>query len=125
MGEKRRVPRTLLPWRPPARIRDTKEVRLLDLSPVGARLEHLGLLRPGALCVLELPAALGGQALGAHVAWCAVIGRRRGLDGERYLVSQTGLRFGSLTSAQDASLADALQRVTASVLRLDKRAKTA
>jgi len=45
--ERRRLPRTLLPWQIRARVRGVKEVRLLDLSVGGTRLEHLGLLRRG------------------------------------------------------------------------------
>ena len=115
--ERRHSPRTLLPWRIAARVRDLREVRLLDLSVGGARLEHLGLLRPGARCDVELPPMLGGLLLTADVAWCTVLRRRRGLDGERHLLSHTGLRFAPLTPTQQATFADALQRVTARQMR--------
>jgi hypothetical protein len=119
--EQRRLPRTSLPWRISARVRDVREVRVLDLSVGGTRLEHLGLLRPGARCEILLPTMLGGLTLSAHVAWCTVVGRRRGYDGERHLLSQTGLRFSALTAAQHAALAGALQRVTTRRLTLDRR----
>lgn len=119
--ERRQRPRTPLPWRIAARVRDVREVRLLDLSVGGTRLEHLGLLRPGARCDLELPPMLGGLLLPAHVAWSTVLGRRRGLDGERHLLSHTGLRFSPLTATQDAALADALRRVNARSRVLDSR----
>lgn len=119
--ERRQLPRTPLPWRIPARIRDVKEVRILDLSAGGTRLEHLGLLRPGAFCDLELPTILGGLLLPTHVAWCAVIGRRRGFDGDRHLLSHTGLRFSLLTPTQHASLAAALERLASRRPAIDRR----
>ena len=119
--ERRQLPRTLLPWQILARVRDVREVRLVDLSVGGTRLEHLGLLRPGAHCEIELPALLGGLCLPAHVTWSFVIGRRRGFDGHPHLLSHTGLRFAPLTAAQQATLADALQRVTARQRALDSR----
>jgi hypothetical protein len=109
--ERRQLPRTSLPWQILARVRDLREVRLLDLSVGGTRLEHLGLLRPGAHCEVELPSLLGGLCLPARVTWSIVIGRRRGFDGDRHLLAHTGLRFTPLTATQEATLADALQRV--------------
>jgi hypothetical protein len=111
--ERRQLPRISLPWQILARVRDVREVRLLDLSVGGTRLEHLGLLRPGAHCEVELPALLGDLCLPARVTWSFVIGRRRGFDGDRRLLSHTGLRFAPLTATQQTTLADALQRVTA------------
>jgi hypothetical protein len=119
--ERRQLPRIPLPWQIRARVRDVKEVRLLDLSVGGTRLEHLGLLRPGAHCEVELPTLLGGLCLPARVTWTFVIGRRRGFDGDRRLLSHTGLRFAPLTASQEATLADALQRVTARQWALDRR----
>jgi len=119
--EQRRLPRTSLPWRISARVRDVREVRVLDLSIGGTRLEHLGLLRPGARCELVLPTMLGGLTLSAHVAWCSVRGRRRGFDGERHLLSHSGLRFSPLTAAQHTTLTGALQRVTTRRLTVDRR----
>ena len=119
--ERRQLPRTLLPWQIPARVRDVHEVRLLDLSVGGTRLEHLGLLRPGAHCEVELPALLGGLCLPARVTWSFVIGRRRGFDGHPHLLSHTGLRFAPLTATQEATLADGLQRVTGRQRALDSR----
>jgi len=118
--EQRRLPRTPLPWRISARVRDVREVWLLDLSIGGTRLEHLGLLRPGVRCEPVLPTMLGGLTLSAHVAWCTVLARRRGFDGERHFLSHTGLRFSPLTAPQHATLAGALRRVTTRRLTLDR-----
>jgi hypothetical protein len=64
---------------------------------------------------------LGGLLLRTHVAWCTVIGRRRGLDGHPHLLSHTGLRFAPLTATQQTTLADALQTLTARQRALDSR----
>jgi hypothetical protein len=88
-------------------------------------LEHLGLLRPGALCYLELPAVLGGLVLATHVVWSIVIGRRTGLDGERHALSHAGLRFSPLTADQHSSLADALQHVPPRHAALDTDLRSA
>lgn len=103
--EKRAVPRTTLAGHLPVRVRDGREVHLLDLSRGGARIEHLDLFRPGAACPLELPPPFGSLTLPAQVVWCRVIGRKRRPGGEWHLVSRSGLRFTKLTVAQDAALA--------------------
>jgi hypothetical protein len=64
---------------------------------------------------------LGGLLLSTHVAWCTVLGRRRSFDGDRHLLSHTGLRFAPLTATQQVTLADALQRVSARQRALDRR----
>jgi hypothetical protein len=80
--ERRAVPRTTLAGNLPVRVRDGREVHLLDLSRDGARIEHLDLFRPGAACPLELPPPFGSLTLPAQVVWCSVIGRKRRPGGE-------------------------------------------
>jgi PilZ domain len=103
--DRRTAPRMRLAEQPAARVRDGKEVRLLDVSRMGARIEHLDFLRPGAPCSLELPPPLGSLSLPAQVVWCTVIGRKGRPDGESQLVSRSGLRFIALTVPQHAALA--------------------
>jgi PilZ domain len=103
--DRRARPRTMLADRPDARVRGLREVRLLDLSPTGAQIEHLGLVRLGAACALELPPPFAPLSLPAQVAWCTVIGRKRQPGGESRLVARSGLRFTPLTGAQHAALA--------------------
>jgi hypothetical protein len=103
--ERRAVPRTRLGGHLPVRLRDGRTVRLVDLSGDGAQIEHLDFLRPGAPCHLELPPPLGALVLPAHVVWCTVIGRKRTLGGESFLVARSGLRFTPLTVAQHTALA--------------------
>lgn len=110
--ERRAVLRTGLADRPAARVRGLRDVRLLDLSPLGAQIEHLDLFRLGASCALDLPPPCGALSLPAQVIWCAVIGRKRKLGGDSRLVARTGLRFTALTEAQHAAIADSLRHFT-------------
>jgi hypothetical protein len=103
--DRRAVPRTKLEDQPAARIQDGKAVRLRDVSRVGAGIEHLDFLRPGALCSLELPPPFDSLALPAQVMWCRVTGRNRWSGDEAHLVSRSGLRFTSLNLTQHAALA--------------------
>lgn len=110
-AEKRAVPRMELPERYPARVRGVREARLVDLSVQGARIEHHGLLPPGSLCRLELPSLGGALALAAEVVWSTVIGAERTAQGERHLLSRTGLKFAALTVEQRTVLAESLRAV--------------
>jgi hypothetical protein len=101
--------------RPKARVRGMREVRLLDLSLTGAQIEHLDLFRLGAACALDLPPPFGAPSLPAEVVWCTVVGRKPTRGGESQLVARSGLRFTTLTVAQQAALADALQHVAAAL----------
>jgi len=105
LEERRTAPRTTLADQPAVRVREGREVRLLDLSRDGARIEHLDVFRPGVACALELPPPFGSLTLPAKVVWCRVVGRKRRPGGESHLVSRSGLRFAKLTAAQDAALA--------------------
>jgi hypothetical protein len=113
--DRRAVPRMALAERPAARVRGMREVRLLDLSLTGAQIEHLDLFRLGAACVLDLPLPFGAPSLPAEVVWCTVVGRKRTRGGESHLVARSGLRFATLTVAQQAALADTLQHVAAAL----------
>lgn len=88
------------------RARGTIEGRLIDLSLTGARVEHLGLLRPGYPCVLEFPVGLGRLILASHIVRSAVVGVERTTVGERHLKYQSGLAFAEVTGEQGAALAD-------------------
>jgi hypothetical protein len=103
--ERRATPRAALPGQPAVRVHEGREVRLLDLSREGARIEHLDLFRPGAAFPLELPPPFGSLTVPAKVVWCRVIGRKPRPGGESHLVSRSGLRFAQLSAAQDAALA--------------------
>ena len=111
--EKRAAPRATLSSPPTAWTHDGLAVRLLDLSLMGARIEHLGLLRMGLPGSLELSAALGFLLLPTQVVWCAVIGADGPPGADRQLRARSGLRFAELTDYQQAVLTRALQELTA------------
>jgi hypothetical protein len=93
-----------------ARADGSKEVRLIDLSPFGTRIEHLDLLHPGSACVFELPPALGALILTAQVVHSAAVsGQTR--HGQHFLRYRSGLAFPRITADQQAALASALERL--------------
>jgi hypothetical protein len=108
--ERRRVHRIPVAGDLDARARVTLPVRILDLSPYGARIEHLDLLRPGSACTFELPPAIGSLTLFARVVHSCIVGAAPTPNGERMLRYQSGLAFTSITTDQQAGLASALER---------------
>lgn len=48
----------------------TTSVRLVDVSPAGARIEHTNLLAPGQACVLDVALADQALHLRGRVVWC-------------------------------------------------------
>jgi hypothetical protein len=88
------------------------EAHLLDLSLHGARVEHFGILRPGSLCFLQLPANLATLLLPVQVLWCTILGAEWRSDGERHLRSHSGLWFTKMTEPQRTVLAGILQQLT-------------
>jgi hypothetical protein len=87
------------------------EFHLLDLSPTGARIEHLALLRPGSRCTLQVPAPAGMPRLSAQVIWTAVMGEARLPEGQRVLRYHSGLLFVALSPAQERAVASLLERL--------------
>jgi len=110
--ERRKAPRMLVARHLGAKARATLNVRLLDLSASGARIEHTDLLRPGANYALELPPALGPLILTVRVVHSAVIGTEPTPQGERNLRYQSGLAFVGIAGAQQSALVAILQRLT-------------
>ncbi len=104
--------RTMMRAPLPLRARATLEVRLLDLSLGGARIEHSSLLRPGSACLLEFPAAHGLLVLTAQVARSIVAGvAEEAASGGRLLRYESGLAFINLTPEQRTALAQLLARL--------------
>ena len=106
--ERRIAPRLPLTEPLAAWVRGLRAVHLRDLSRTGAQLEHLGVFRPGAPCALDLPPHWGALSLPAQVVWCTVIGRHPTSTRDSHLVARSGLRFTTLTTGQQAALADTL-----------------
>ena len=91
-------------------------VRLCDLSPEGARIEHFRPLPKWTLYFLDLPRALGGGRLQGEVLWSRM-GGRKSVAGKRLVYYQSGLIFRWLTPEQQAGLAAALEILTATQAR--------
>jgi len=107
--DRRRTARITIPWHLSGPGLELRLVRILDLSPHGARIEHLEPLREGLVCSVDLPPALGRVRLTGRVVWTAVRGGEQTLEGEQRLPYQSGLAFTGLTPEQQTALAEALE----------------
>jgi len=85
------------------------QVRLLDLSPEGVRVEHVHPFPDGHQCFLDLPPALGGASLQGEVVWSREAGRKEVAEGEWLVSFQSGVRFTTLTFWQQGRLTAALE----------------
>jgi len=110
--ERRGTPRLPITANVGARARATLEVRLVDLSVRGARIEHVDLLRPGSACAFQFPPAIGSLVLSARVIHSTVVGSTQNTDGERHLRYQTGLQFVGVTPDQRGVLEGIVERLT-------------
>jgi len=86
-----------------------QQVRLVNLSPEGARIEHLRPLVDWSMCFLDLPRALGGVRLQGQVIWSHITGYKPVVGGKSWVVYQGGLTFTLLTPEQRAGLTAALE----------------
>ncbi len=88
------------------------DVRFLDLSLTGVRIEHLGWLRPGSSCTLEFPPALGSLVLSARIVHSAVVGSEQSPEGSRLIRCKSGLVFVGVSAKQQAILVDTLEKLS-------------
>ena len=109
--ERRRGRRIVVPGRLGGRVRATLDARVLDLSTVGARIEHQNMLRPGFECTLELPPPMGGLILPVRVIRSTVVGTSESPAGERILRYESGLTFTKLTTEMQKALENVLGRL--------------
>ena len=84
------------------------EVRLLDLSLGGARLEHTAVLRPGTTCDLRVPLQGETVTLTGRLVWSNVIGQAE--RPEAGLLFQSGLAFEDVPQVTRARLTAFLER---------------
>jgi PilZ domain-containing protein len=84
-------------------------VRLLDLSPDGARIEQSEPLHKGVVCYVDLPPALGRGRLIGKVVWTKLHTREQTFAGDRRAYYQSGLAFIRITFEQLGALAVALE----------------
>jgi len=113
MRERRKVARVVVPWHLSARVLDSHDVRILDLSTAGVGIEHGVPLQPGATCRLELPLPFGSVHLAARVVWSMLKGDGEIGEGDRRPKYHSGLAFTELSSEQQAALARALETLQA------------
>ncbi len=73
------------------------DVRVLDLSLGGARVEHLTVLRPGGNCHLRLPLRSQTMVLNCQVMWSRAVSVSGRPSGEAGMVYHSGLMFTPLT----------------------------
>jgi len=107
--ERRRVARLPVPLQLSGPGPEAGQVRLCDLSPDGARIEHVHALSDRTLCFLDLPRALRGVRLQGEVVWSREVGWKQGAEGKSLVYYQSGLPFRFLTAAQQTALTFALQ----------------
>lgn len=110
--ERRKAPRVPITVNVGARARATLEVRLVDLSLTGARIEHIDLLRPGSACAFQFPPTIGSLILSARVVHSTVVGSSLNADGQRHLRYQSGLQFVGITPEQQTTLEGIVERLT-------------
>jgi hypothetical protein len=113
MRERRKAARVVVPWRLSARVLDSHDARILDLSTAGVGIEHGVPLQPGATCSLELPLPFGSVHVAARVVWSMLKGDEEPREGDRRPTYHSGLAFTELTSEQQAALARALETLQA------------
>ncbi len=111
--ERRHLARLTIPARFSDRGLDQQPVRLLDLSPKGARVEHPDRLNVGLMCLVDLPPALGRGSLNGRIVWTKLHRNEQTLEGKRQHYYRSGLAWIGLTPEQQGALAAALALLTA------------
>jgi hypothetical protein len=111
--ERRSTARIVVPWHLSARVLESREVRILDLSTAGVGIEHAEPLQPGASCTLEFPLPFGPLRLTARVVWSLVGGADQTRNADGRLRYRSGLAFTGLTPEQQTAVARALETLQA------------
>ncbi len=86
----------------------SSNLRVVDLSPAGARVEHAHDLSPGRACVLDLHLNGVEVHLRAHVAWCQLYSVGSDPDGAEEVRYRSGLAFTDLRADVVAHLQEYL-----------------
>ena len=76
----------------------THDVRILDLSLGGARVEHTSILRPGSTCHIQLPLRHHRVTAVCLVVWSKAVGRAEGEVRGTGLLFQSGLEFSKMAA---------------------------
>lgn len=104
---KRRYSRVTLPQPIGADVTARYEVRIMDLSLGGARLEHTTILRPGDRCYLRFQLTEQMMTITSKIVWSNVVGRAEGMGSA--LLFQTGLAFEGMPEATSTIVSDFLR----------------
>ncbi len=105
-GDRRREARHPVPWHLTGAGLELLRGHLVDLSALGARIEHAEPLEEGLVCEVDLPPALGWGWLTGKVVWT---GPAPMLGGNTRFSYQSGLAFDDITAEQRVVLAVALE----------------
>jgi hypothetical protein len=111
--ERRRSARLTIPPRFGLPGQESRQIRLVDLSLEGARIEHRHPLQTGLPCVVDLPAAIGGGSFLGRIVWSTLQRDEQTPEGDRPDSYQSGLTWAELTPEQFGVLAAALDLLTA------------
>jgi hypothetical protein len=106
--DRRQVARLSVPWQSTGPVLELRLGRLLDLSSMGARIEHPDLLHEGQLSYVDLPPALGRGRLTGRVVWSRPHKPTQTFEGNTRVFYQSGLVFVEITPEQREALAGAL-----------------
>ena len=99
--QRHRIP---LPGTVHGTIGPSNDLRLVNLSPAGALIEHPHPLSPGQPCVLDLHLDGAEVHLRAHVAWCQVYSISSDTDRMEERRFRSGLYFTDLSESVAAQL---------------------
>ena len=91
--DRRRYPRVIAGGRAKGRINGMGEVSVLNLSALGALIEHAEVIRPDTTLELVLTLARRETRLRCRVIWSAIHRAQVQPDGEQTLIFMTGLDF--------------------------------
>jgi hypothetical protein len=118
--ERRRVMRVDVPHHRRKGELEPHFVHLLNLSPLGARVTHLGPWANGVPCTVDLPPSLGVVRLTGRVVWTRLRETERTLEGDRRSLYESGVEFARLTAEQQAALVLALATFRAAQATSDR-----
>ena len=107
--ERRRSARLTLPSQFSDHGLAVQRIRLVDLSPEGARIEHRDPLQPGMPCGVDLPLALGRGRLTGRVVWTTLHRNEQTLEGERQQYYRSGLIWTWAAPGELGALKNALR----------------
>lgn len=107
-GDRRRRPRLTLLAKLEASVSHQEDVRVINLGPAGAMIEHGAPLASGGIRILALRLAGVDLRLRSRIAWSRVHSASKDLFGQKTIRYRSGLHFLDLPEAAEAHLQDFL-----------------